>query len=110
MPSSGMLCCVALVKTDVSEELSASIIRVTRIGELGTILAITRNWLMLWSYFINSIQAQRIFVCLWIILPVAALRSHIQKLVHKCNSITSESYIFKSLVVLSLQRKSVGQS
>jgi hypothetical protein len=27
--------CVAVVKTDVSEELSSSIIRVTRIGELG---------------------------------------------------------------------------
>jgi hypothetical protein len=27
---------VALVRTDVSEELSASIIRVTRISELGT--------------------------------------------------------------------------
>jgi hypothetical protein len=32
---------VSLVRTDVSEELSASIIRVTRIGELGTPLAIT---------------------------------------------------------------------
>jgi hypothetical protein len=31
-----MLCCVALVRTDVSEELSVSFIRVTRIGELGT--------------------------------------------------------------------------
>jgi hypothetical protein len=30
-----MLSLVALVRTDVSEELSASIIRVTRIGELG---------------------------------------------------------------------------
>jgi hypothetical protein len=30
---------VALVRTDVSEELSASIIRVTRTGELGTTLA-----------------------------------------------------------------------
>jgi hypothetical protein len=35
MASSGMLRRVALVKTDVSEELSASFIRVTRIGELG---------------------------------------------------------------------------
>jgi hypothetical protein len=35
MASSGMLRCVALVKTDGSEELSAFFIRVTRIGELG---------------------------------------------------------------------------
>jgi hypothetical protein len=33
---------VALVKTDVSEEISA-IIRVTRIGELQTTLAVTSN-------------------------------------------------------------------
>jgi hypothetical protein len=37
--SSGMLRRVALVRTDVSEEPSASFIRVTRIGELGTTLA-----------------------------------------------------------------------
>jgi demethoxyubiquinone hydroxylase (CLK1/Coq7/Cat5 family) len=36
-----MLRRVALVSADVSEELSASIIRVTRIGELGTKLAVT---------------------------------------------------------------------
>jgi hypothetical protein len=33
-----MLHSVALVRSDVSEELSASFIRVTRIGELGTML------------------------------------------------------------------------
>jgi hypothetical protein len=38
-----MLRCVALVRTDVSEELSASFVRVTRIGELGTPLAVTSN-------------------------------------------------------------------
>jgi hypothetical protein len=40
MASSGMLHRVALVRTDVSEELTASIIRVTRIGELRTTLAV----------------------------------------------------------------------
>jgi hypothetical protein len=40
MASSGMLRSVVLVRTDISEELSASIIRVTRIGELGTTLAV----------------------------------------------------------------------
>jgi hypothetical protein len=39
MSSSGMLRRVALVRTDVSEERSASIISVTRIGELGTLAA-----------------------------------------------------------------------
>jgi hypothetical protein len=34
----GMFRRVALVRTDVSEELSAAFIRVTRIGELGTTL------------------------------------------------------------------------
>jgi hypothetical protein len=43
MASSGMLRRVALVITDVSEELSVSIIRVTRIGELGTTVAVTSN-------------------------------------------------------------------
>jgi hypothetical protein len=41
MVSSGMLRRVALVRADVSEELSATFIRVTRIGELGTTLAVS---------------------------------------------------------------------
>jgi hypothetical protein len=43
MVSSGMLRRVVLVRTDVSEEPSASYIRVTRIGELGRTQAATSN-------------------------------------------------------------------
>jgi hypothetical protein len=43
MASFGKLHRVALVRTDVSEEHSASFIKVTRIGELGTTLAVTSN-------------------------------------------------------------------
>jgi hypothetical protein len=39
----GMLRRGTLVRTDVSEELTASFIRVTRIGELGITLAVSSN-------------------------------------------------------------------
>jgi hypothetical protein len=42
MSSSEILRCVALVRTDVSDELRASIIRVTRIGELVIFLTLRR--------------------------------------------------------------------
>jgi hypothetical protein len=58
MASSGLLRHVALVRTDVSEKISASIIRVTRIGELGT-LAVTSNrrsvrWLLVTANIVPS--------------------------------------------------------
>jgi hypothetical protein len=43
MPPSRMLRLVALVRTDVSEKLGASIIRVTRIGNPGITLTVTSN-------------------------------------------------------------------
>jgi hypothetical protein len=43
MSSSWMLCRVALVRTDVSEERVASIIRVTRIAKVETTFAVTSN-------------------------------------------------------------------
>jgi hypothetical protein len=49
MASSGILRRVPLVRTDVSEELSASNIRITRIGELG-VLALTSNRRNVGSY------------------------------------------------------------
>jgi hypothetical protein len=41
-----MLRRVALVRTDVSEELSVPFIKVTRIGEIGTTPAVTRSRLL----------------------------------------------------------------
>jgi hypothetical protein len=43
MAFSGMIRLVALARTDVSEELSASFISVTRVGELGKTLAVISN-------------------------------------------------------------------
>jgi demethoxyubiquinone hydroxylase (CLK1/Coq7/Cat5 family) len=50
MASPGILRRVALVITDISEELSASIIRVTRIGELGTHAVISSQHASVASY------------------------------------------------------------
>jgi hypothetical protein len=42
MPSPGILRRVALVRSNVSEERIASIIRMSRIGKIGTTLAVTQ--------------------------------------------------------------------
>jgi hypothetical protein len=54
MPSSGLLRHVGLVRTDVLEECSASIIRVIRIGELGTIICSVRRLLVTANVFPSS--------------------------------------------------------
>jgi hypothetical protein len=46
MSSSGMLCHVALIRTNVLEEHSSSIIRVTEINEPGTTLAVLVTLMM----------------------------------------------------------------
>jgi hypothetical protein len=51
MPSSGMLRRVAVVRTDVSEESSASIFRVTRNGGLRITLTVTRKRAWVVNYF-----------------------------------------------------------
>jgi hypothetical protein len=58
--SSGMLRRVALITTDVSEERIASMIMVTRIGELGKRLSVTSNRSRLRR--ITIISSQRISV------------------------------------------------
>jgi hypothetical protein len=69
MAFSGMLRRVALVRNDVSEKLSASIIRVTRIGELRAALAITNNRCMLqrnvvWNFLANLIYHKHFGLCI----------------------------------------------
>jgi hypothetical protein len=47
MQSPGMLRRVTIVRTEVSDERIASFMKVTRIGELGTMLAVSSNRLAL---------------------------------------------------------------
>jgi hypothetical protein len=54
MPSFGKLRRLATLRTDVSEELSASIIRVTRLGELGTLLNIPEDRILDMLLFLLS--------------------------------------------------------
>jgi hypothetical protein len=61
-----MLLRVALVRTDVSDEFSASFIRVTRIGELGTTLAVTnsRRSVLQLIFTVNVVPSSPILVSL----------------------------------------------
>jgi hypothetical protein len=54
MVSSGLLRRVALVTTDVSGELSASVIRVTKIDELGTLAVTSNRRTLLTKYFFSA--------------------------------------------------------
>jgi hypothetical protein len=61
-----MLRRVALVTTDLSEELSASFIRVTRIGELGTTLAVTSNR--------HTLRRNKLQLVLFLVQQILSLR------------------------------------
>jgi hypothetical protein len=62
MPSSALWRRVALVRTDVSEERIASIIRVERISELRTALAETSNWSTLGRKYFFLFSLQRVSI------------------------------------------------
>jgi hypothetical protein len=52
--------CAVVVRTDVSEECIASVIRVRKIGELGTMVAVTSNLPTLRrnSTFLTAVEPQ----------------------------------------------------
>jgi hypothetical protein len=79
-----MSCHVALVRTDVSEELSASFVRVTRISELGAMLAVTSNRRT------ANVRSSPILVT----LMMEALNSSKTRFLQKPHSITSQKRPF----------------
>jgi hypothetical protein len=66
MSSSGMLRWVALVRTEVSLERIAAIVRVTRIGELGTTIAVTSNRSMQ-LLFVRSVRRLLVTAILFLV-------------------------------------------
>jgi hypothetical protein len=89
MASSGLLRRVVLARTDIKKELSASIIRVTRIGELGKTLAVTssRRQLLVTA---NVVPSSPILVT----LMVEALISFEMSFLREPHSVTSQKAPF----------------
>jgi hypothetical protein len=69
MVSSGMLRSVALVRNDISEELSTSVIRVVRIGELRTTLAAPSNRCTLMKEALGSSETSVLTRATWRNIP-----------------------------------------
>jgi hypothetical protein len=65
MASYGMLRRVSLVKTDVSKGLGASFIRVKRIGEVGTTLALASNRYRLRRNFTTANLHNFHYICIY---------------------------------------------
>jgi hypothetical protein len=95
---------VVLVKTDVSQERITSIIRVTRIGELGTTLAVTSNrstlrrnsMYSIWKLLLTLLLARRLLSPWWWKRYVTPKRWFIQEL----HGVTSQTTPFFKLVLI----------
>jgi hypothetical protein len=103
MASSGMLRRVALVRADVSEELSAFIIRVTRIGRLETALAVTSQRASVASY--GYVPSSPILV---ILMMEALSSSETSVLTRATRPNISEDTILHSIFLI--ERKFLGHS
>jgi hypothetical protein len=108
MQSSWMLFCVALLKTDVADEIFASNIKVNRIGEVATTLALTRTRSTLWRnvpYRSHAVYHSRIRYFLLLILwnlPIAGLGLSCLR-VSFWNNDSSSHPIFSAKIIRSSQ-------
>jgi hypothetical protein len=93
MASSGMLRRVDLVRTDVSEELSASFIRATRIGELAATLAVTSKQ----THAAKKNKVSLVFLC---ILCISSQRA----------SVASYGYVPSSQILVTLMMEALSSS
>jgi hypothetical protein len=75
MASLGMLSRVAFIRPDVSEDLSAPVIRVIRIGELGMTLAVTTASVVPISPFLVTLMKETLSSSEMSVLTRAALRN-----------------------------------
>jgi hypothetical protein len=102
MPSSWMLHRVALIRTDISEERIASVIRVTRISELGTTLAVTSNWSLLWRNILVTLMMEA--TCFTEILVLTrSTRHHVPEDGILCSHCHQNLRSYASYFCLSLQ-------
>jgi hypothetical protein len=82
---------VFLVRTKVSAECITSIIKVTRIGELGTTLAATSNRSMLWLVVTtNVVLSSPILVT----LMMEVIRSSVTSVLKEPHGVTSQKMVF----------------
>jgi hypothetical protein len=108
-----MLRSEALVRTDVSEEGIASIIRVTRIGELRTTLAVTSNRSTLHIIFLHNVL-RLLFTAnadlsspIKIILIIVAIYTSKRRFLQEPQGVTSQKTAF--FLVTAVKRHRINR-